>query len=355
MGVREIARIAGLSGAAVSLALRDSPKVSEATRQRVRKIARQIDYRPNARFAELMAQIRAARAGRIEGCFGVISLYDQPRPWERSPHLSAIYQSMQQRARELGYRLEPVWLAAPGMTRRRICSVLDARGIEGLLSFGSPNLHEEFPSELDHYAVVTVGLSIKGRIHRVTSHFFGDTIATLERLSGLGYRNPGLVLGNYEEARSGGAHTGAYFAWRQRSRPRARTIPILRLDGLDEGRFRAWRKRQQPDVIVFIHTSDVVQEFASFLRREDVDVPGELGVAALTHLLDGTGFSGMQQNQPLLGAWAVELLVSRVMHRDFGIPATPHIELVESRWIDGASLRRGESPVPAADGVPPTF
>jgi DNA-binding LacI/PurR family transcriptional regulator len=251
---------------------------------------------------------------------------------------------MQRRSQELGYRLEPVWLAAPGMTRRRICSVLDARGIEGLISFGSPDLHEEFPSELDHYAVVTVGLSIKGRIHRVTSHFYNDTMVTLERLSGLGYRNPGLVIGNYEEARSGGAHTGAYLSWRQRMRSPGRTIPILRLDGLDESRFRAWRERHQPDVVVFIHTSVVVNEFASFLRRENADVPGEFGVAAMTHLLDGTGLSGMQQNQALIGAWAVELLVSRVMHRDFGIPTTPHIEMVESRWIDGASLRRGEKP-----------
>lgn len=339
MGVREIARLAGLSGAAVSLALRDSPKISAATKRRVRRIARQAAYRPNARIAELMAQVRAARVGQIEGCLGAISLYDHPRPWERSPHLSAIYRSMQQRARELGYRLEPVWLAAPGMTRRRVCSVLDARGIEGLVSFGSPNLHEEFPSELDHYAVVTVGLSITGRIHRVTSHFYGDTIATLERLSALGYRNPGLVIGNYEEARSGGAHTGAYLSWRQRMRPPGKTIPILRLDGLDEGRFRAWRERHRPDVVVFIHTADVVKEFASFLRREDVAVPGEFGVAVLTHLLAGTGFSGMQQNQALIGAWAVELLVSRVLHRDFGIPATPHIEMVESRWIEGGSLR----------------
>jgi LacI family transcriptional regulator len=80
-------------------------------------------------------------------------------------------------------------------------------------------------------------------------------------------------------------------------------------------------------------------------------VPGGFGVAVLTHLLAGTGFSGMQQNQSLIGAWAVELLVSRIMHRDFGIPTTPHIEMVESRWIDGASLRCGGcGPVSARTG-----
>jgi DNA-binding LacI/PurR family transcriptional regulator len=297
-------------------------------------------YRPNAKVAELMAEVRASRGTNLEGCFGVVSLYDNPRPWERSAHLFAIYRSMKLRANELGYRLEPIWLSAPGMTRRRVCSILDARGIQGLISFGSPELHENFPAELDRYAVVTVGLSIQTRLHRVTSHFYNDTTATLNRVRQMGYRNPGLVIGNYEDERSGGAHSGAYLAWCERNLGGARPVPILRMDGLDGGAFAAWHARHRPDVVIFIHTYDVVKEFAAFLRREKFGVPGKLGVAAVTHLLDGTGFSGMQQNQYLMGAWAVELLVARVMHRDFGIPANPRTELVESRWFDGTSVRR---------------
>jgi LacI family transcriptional regulator len=51
----------------------------------------------------------------------------------------------------------------------------------------------------------------------------------------------------------------------------------------------------------------------------------------------------MQQNQQLMGEWAVELLVARIMHRDFGIPAIPRLEMVESRWLDGTSLRAHEA------------
>jgi glucosamine-6-phosphate deaminase len=41
-----------------------------------------------------------------------------------------------------------------------------------------------------------------------------------------------------------------------------------------------------------------------------------------------------------LGAWAVELLVARIVNRDLGIPANPRIEMVQSEWIEGASLRK---------------
>ena len=69
-------------------------------------------------------------------------------------------------------------------------------------------------------------------------------------------------------------------------------------------------------------------------------MPGKIGVAAVSHFPGGTGFSGMQQNQLLIGAWAVELLLARTVHRDFGSPANPRIEMVESQWVDGGSLRR---------------
>jgi hypothetical protein len=41
-----------------------------------------------------------------------------------------------------------------------------------------------------------------------------------------------------------------------------------------------------------------------------------------------------------MGIWAVELLAARIANRDLGIPDFPRIEMVESLWKDGFSLRR---------------
>jgi hypothetical protein len=85
MSVRKIADITKLSLATVSLALQNSPKIAAATRERVLAAARQIGYKPNAKVAELMSQIRHASKPGEGVCLGVISLYDTPRPWEATP------------------------------------------------------------------------------------------------------------------------------------------------------------------------------------------------------------------------------------------------------------------------------
>lgn len=340
MSVRHIARLAGISPSAVSLALQGSPRVSEATKRRVLKLAKRLGYRKNAKVAELMSHVRFGRDSKREACFGVISFYDDARPWEKSLHLSRIYDGMMLRAEALGYRLEPLWLRAPGMTYRRFRSILDARGIEGLLCFGSPNLDEEFPAEFDPYAIVTQGLSIKTPLHRVVSHVYNDMWRVLNRVHELGYRRPGLVIGRYEEMRSAHAYLCVYAGWSQLMLGESATLPILQLDRVEQEPLRAWLNQHRPDVVIFVHHYDLLADFNAFLRDQAIRVPRDLGVAVISQTLERTDFSGLQENQHLLGAWAVELLVARIMNRDFGIPAHPHTEMVERRWIEGKSLRR---------------
>lgn len=339
MNLRHVARLAQLSPSAVSLALRNSPKISEATKKKVRKLAAKVGYRPDAKVVEMMTHLRKPRGVRQQACFGVISFYPERHPWKTSRHLTQIYEGMKRRAGELGYRLEPLWLLAPRMTYAREREILDARGIEGLLCFGSPDLEQEFPAELGHYAIVTIGLSIRTPLHRVTSHFYNDTINVLNRVYQLGYRRPGLVLGRYEEARSGHAHTAAYLGWCEHTLGSGRALPVHLIDQVEEQPLMAWLEAQRPDVLIFVHLYDMVTELRTLLDKRRIRIPDDLGVAVLSQILDGSGFSGLQQNQPLMGAWAVELLAARISNRDLGIPANPRIEMVESRWIENGSLR----------------
>jgi LacI family transcriptional regulator len=345
MNLRHLAKVADLSPSAVSLALRDSPKISAATKKRVRRLAEKMGYRPDARVVAMMHHLRKPRAERQHATFGVISFYPQEHPWEVSPHLQRIYTGMQERADALGYRLEPVWLRAPGMTYRRAREILATRGIEGLLCFGSPDLEEEFPSELAHHAVVTIGVSIRTPLHRITSRFYFDMMTALNRVHALGYRRPGLILGSYEEARSAHMHSGAYLSWCKRQLGPGRALPILRVTSVEKKPLAEWLEKNDPDVIVFVHLPDAIPQLRAALKEQRRRVPAQLGVAVLSHLVQGTGFSGLQQNQRLMGAWAVEMLAARIANRDLGLPAHPRIEMVESEWVDGGSLpalRRGQ-------------
>jgi DNA-binding LacI/PurR family transcriptional regulator len=338
MSVRRIAKALRISPSTVSLALRNSPKIPVETRRRVIVHADRLGYRPNAKLKEVMSQLRLASVRPSEACFGVISFYDAPRPWEGSLHLTRLFESMRRHADRLGYRLEPLWLRAPGMTARRFRSILDARGIDGLICFGSPNVDEVFPGELDHYAIVTVGLSIATSLHRVTSHFFNDVTHALNRVHAMGYRRPGLVIGRYEDHRSAHASTSAYLGWCEYMHGVPGVAPVLRLDRVEEVPLMSWLRTNQPDVVLFVHLYDAIEELKDVLRRHDVNIPGDLGVVALSQIVDGTGLSGLEQNQEMMGAWSVELLVSRINNQDFGISENPRIEMVEGRWVDGKSL-----------------
>jgi LacI family transcriptional regulator len=340
MSVRRIAKLARVSPATVSLVLRNSPKITAETRTRVLRVAKRLNYKPNAKVTELMGQIRLAQHPQSEACFGVISFYEQARPWEKTLHLNRMYKAMEARAEVLGYRLEPFWLRAPGMTYRRMRAILDARGIKGLLCFGSPDIDEGFPQEIDQFAIVAQGLSIKTPLHRVINHAYNDTLKVLNKVYQLGYRRPGLVLGDYEDVRGGHANLSAYFGWCQQMMGTPLVMPVLRLDRVDEKPLLAWLRQYRPDAVIVVHHQETLMDLIAILRQQGSGrSPQHIGMAALSQVLQGTGLSGLEENQQLMGEWAVELLVARIMNRDFGIPDYPRIEMVEGRWVDGGSLR----------------
>jgi DNA-binding LacI/PurR family transcriptional regulator len=343
MSIRRIARSTRLSLATVSLALRDSNKISEATKRRVREAARRLGYRPSAQVAEVMSHVRLSRDPRNESCLALVSFYDGERPWEGSLHLRRICDGMKTRATALGYRLEPLWMRAPGMTPRRLRAILDTRGIEGLLCLGSPRIDEQFPAEFDHYAIVTQGWSIRTPLHRVVNHAFNDTWRALDKLYALGYRRPGLAIGHYEEVRGAHANVSAYLGWCDHMQGSATGVPVMRLDRLEEAPFLEWLTQQRPDAVLLVHIYDVVSDCQQLLRKLGLRVPDDLGLAVLSQNLEGTGLSGLQENQRVIGAWAVELVVARIMNRDFGVPAAPRVEMVDSLWVEGRTLRAMEA------------
>jgi DNA-binding LacI/PurR family transcriptional regulator len=161
----------------------------------------------------------------------------------------------------------------------------------------------------------------------------------LNRVQALGYRRPGLVIGRYEETRSAHGYLCAYLGWLQLTLGTPAAIPALQLDQVEEQPLLAWLEAHRPDVLIFVHQHHALAEFDALLRRNGIRVPKDLGVAAISQSLDGTNFSGLQENQPLIGAWAIELLAARIANNDLGIPSNPRIEMVERQWVDGGTLR----------------
>jgi LacI family transcriptional regulator len=342
MSVRSIARKLGVSGAAVSLALKGSERVSAALRARVQAAARAAGHVPNARLAEMMREVRQSGAREYRATLGMISLYPEEEPWrERSnwEHLARFVQGAQAAAEAHGYKLESLWLKEPGMTPARLGGILEARGIKGLLCLGSLDPEEEFPAALHNFAVVTQGASIAGPIHRVVSHFAADARRLLEELRERGYVRPGLAILSSGDRRADQLYSARFLGYQEQVFA-APPVPILRAEIWNEAEFHDWFSTHRPDVIVLHQHAPYLAALEKYLAQHRWRVPRDVGLALLDLNPNPERYAGVRQDFAAMGATAVEMLLGRLLLRDFGRPRRPKVELVVGEWNEGRTLRK---------------
>lgn len=342
MSVRSIARELGVSATAVSLALKDSPRVSAELRAAVRGAAAAAGHVPNARLAELMSEVRQSSGPTYRATLGVISLFPEERPWIENPtysHLQLVLAGARAAVESHGYKLEDFWVKRPGLSPARLRAILEARGIRGLLCLGSLDPEERFPAALKKFAVVTHASSIPDPLHRVVSHHSADARTLFDELLRRGYARPGLVLLVSGDRRTDHLYSSTFLGHQERKFA-APPVPILRAETWDEAEFAAWLAAHRPDVLVLHQYASYLEKVEAQLARQRIKVPRDLGLALLDKNPDRQRYSGICQDPTRMGAVAAEMLLGRIMLRDFGPPVSPKIELVQGRWNEGRTLRR---------------
>lgn len=341
MSVRSIARELGVSATAVSLALQGSARVSPALRERVRQAARATGHVPNARLAELMQEVRRSAEPAYRGTLGVISLFPEEEPWRERPswgHLGRFAAGARARAEELGYKLEHFWLKRPGMTPARLRAILEARGIAALLCLGSLDPDEVFPPPLRRFAVVTQGASIAGPLHRLQSHFAADARLLYGELIRRGYRRPGLCILVTGDRRTDHLYSATLLELQSRASATP-GVPILRAEGWDAAEFKAWFDAHRPDAVVLHQYQPYLQGVEGVLRERRLRVPKDVGLALLDLNPQPARYAGVIQNFERMGATAAEMLLGRLLLRDFAAPKHPKMEMVLGVWNEGRTLR----------------
>lgn len=339
MSVRSIAKRLGISPTAVSLALRNSARISPALRAKVQKLAKELHYVPNARLSELMSEVSFASKSEYRATLGALSLFPEQHPWNHGyPHLRIYLEGARARAESHGYLLEYFWLKEPGMTPSRLASILNARGIQGLLCLGSRDPEETFPEALQNFSVVTFAASIPSSLHRVASHFSVDARTLYDQLLRRGYKRPGLVIQQSGDRRTSYTYTETLLGVQERMLPKPH-VPILREETWNEATFDRWFTTHSPDVIVLHEQSDYLTSLEAYLDRRRLSRPQDIGLALLDMNPDHKRYSGICQDYTQMGATAVEMLIGRVMMRDFGESSHPKMEIVVGQWNEARTLR----------------
>ncbi|MGD0015118.1 MAG: LacI family DNA-binding transcriptional regulator [Bryobacteraceae bacterium] len=333
--LRELARSLGLSHTTVSEALRNSPRVKAATRERVLKAAREVGYRHNPLAGALMSEMRRSRSGTFRGVIAVIDL-DSPdrRPANAAPFHRELTRGAGERAVELGFKIESFVIGQNDISITRLDAILQSRGIHGVFllpASESPDL-----SQLDwtRYAGVYADYIIEHpALHSVCSDHYRSMMTTLQRLHALGYRRPGLVLTQHHDARLLYRWEAAFqvyhnhhdvFSW----------LPPLIVPEITRSNFVPWFESAKPDVVL-CHRAEAIE----WMQSCGASVPRTHGFCCLNIMVNVVPCAGLDLQPWLLGVRGVELLIAQIHRNEYGVPEIPSTTTIPAAWVDGPTLR----------------
>jgi len=340
--MKTIAVQAGVTQATVSMCLANNPRIPAATRERIRAIAERLGYRPNPYVSALMRVRRFGRTSDERPVLALVNGLDAEDGWANTSSLTVrqMREGALERAALRGYRAQEFWLHRDGMSAERFSSVLHHRGIQGLLlgplvaGAPPPALHWE------HFSAVRLGVPLPAlTITSVCNDHFFSSLQVARECYRRGYRRPGLLLlrmhrQHFHARWDGGLLVGRHLIPHFKQ---ARTLVLEDWQHLDP--VEAWLDREKPDVIVS-PASDVLLDH---LRRLGRRVPRDIGVASLACSERNHVCSGIWQNGRLLGATAIDNIISMLEYNERGLPEQTRVIMVEGVWNNGQTLRAPES------------
>lgn len=326
--LRELAARLGVSHATVSLALRNHPSISAATRERVQALAREMNYRGNILVSALLTQVRRRQ---VNATGEVIALLFEGSGLQHVPPLAPVWPEMRQRARQLGLKLELFPLGHRGKNSASVGRVLFNRGIRGIIL--APMPLDLLPLQIDwsQHAVVAIGYSFQqAELHRVANAHFGGLLTAYQKLSDAGYGRIGCVLRRDEDERARHYWQAAALC-APRLHGGASIKPLMMPGEPDRKAFDVWFDRQRPDAVIANNPDYVVD----WLRARGLRVPADAGYASLD-LAKGSRLPGIRQQWSGICATAVDQLAGELARNEFGLPATPRVTLIDGVWSEGA-------------------
>jgi len=343
--MRMVAAEAGVSVMTVSLALRNHPSIPGRTRNRIQRIARKMNYRPNALVATLMAQIHSRRPDSESPVLGLVRESEASDLLNSVPYYQDLLQGARERAQALGYLLEDFFLEPGDEAGRQLHRILHTRGIRGVIlaPVFRPGGTTTLP--LDGLASCALGYSLhEPLIHRIGSHHGQMMELVWSKLRERDYQRPGFIYtyANLERIRYG--LLGGFVA-QQILHPELPPVPPLILPKLPETPaeeaeclrdFRKWFRRHHPDVLVA--PPWVLMDGIRRLIR----IPEEAGAIFFDY---GLGWTEVREQAEHIGSGAVDVVVAQIHRNETGVPPFPKTVSINATWIEGDTLPPRKAPV----------
>ncbi|MEX0332016.1 MAG: LacI family DNA-binding transcriptional regulator [Puniceicoccaceae bacterium] len=334
--VRDIAKEVGLHFTTVAEALRGSSRIKESTRERVFEAADRLGYRPDPVLSALSAYRSSQLRSSFQGVMAWINGFPERDLFTSEKSFYAdCYSGSLERATSLGYNLEMFWVGGSQMTGKRISQILQSRNIVGVIVGPMPAMLDEFHLEWEHFNSVRIGYSLKdSRITTVISDQYQNTRGIVEKLLKDGFRRIGFACPRYLDSRVSNKFSGGYLSmiYNHFNEPPVPLYLDREPDG-DPPKFLKWYNKYKPEVIVAGGRSI----YYKMLADAGIRVPEEVQFVALHAEYLSSPVAGISQNGKVVGATAVDHLISMIQGFKIGLESFPKTTMIPGRWVDGGS------------------
>lgn len=333
--LKDIAAKAGLSVAAVSMALRNHASIPKATQERVRKIADELRYAPDPALSALAAHRNSLRVRSNFSVIGLISNWKERDAWTRLQSAQEVIEGAKSRALELGFTLQHFWAGEDGLSPKRFSQILKTRGIRGIILAPFEEFDDTFELDWDAFSVVTIEKPARyPHFHHILQNQYSDYLLCWEMLRSRGYTRVGLVVRSDLADRASHQWEAAHSYAQTQSRSRLDPIPILSLEKSQRAdTIRSWLHHYRPQAV--ISRCDYFFEAA---EDEGISVPKDVAYVSLNVSDDRPGVSGIYQHRKTMGATAVDVLNTLLQRNHRGQHEVSIGTQIDGSWRKGYTL-----------------
>ncbi|QYY35213.1 LacI family DNA-binding transcriptional regulator [Ruficoccus sp. ZRK36] len=336
--LKDIAEHTGFGRSTISLALRDSPSLPEKTRRIIQNAAKELGYRPNPLFSALMTRVRQRSQSIKENIALVTRLSEHPRN-SSNKFFSILYEAISTQAERHGLGTEVfTYEPATPLPDQRLSQILLARGIRGLILFpGGSGSRKEYPElKWEEFATVLVGFGTRREsIHRVAADYMYDMDYAIRRSEAVGGKRIGLVLQTATDNLTDNAWFSRYLFYQSQLPAKQRLKPFFNKESVSASKqsLLRWYNQERPDVVI---SSD--RYLIGAFRDVGVRIPQDLRAINLTKHEQDDSLAGIDPVTHEVGYAAVDLLLSLMQTNQIGIPQHPRTLTVKGAWSPGKSF-----------------
>jgi LacI family transcriptional regulator len=333
--LKDIANKLGISHSTVSLALNNSPKVAEATREKILLTAKEMGYKASPYVSALMAARRKGKDPKDAPTVALVTPNRTPDYWKNRHHLRRFISGCTATAQSLGIRTELFWIGEKNMSAKRMNDILYNRGISGAVLL----THGVWGDRLDHcwedLATVTYGVrALDPDTDWVGADFYGNMERTIGILQRYGFNRIGFIMDIPFPYQHHNRWLAAYMM-HQKLIGSSALEPWVDQEPSFEG-FSRWFNKEKPEVIICVRPANIIE----WLVRLDFHVPEDVGVVAIGTAEKGGEISGIVENTRTCGKLAMEMLLDRIHRGQFGLFPDPQHIVISGEWNAGRTVRQ---------------